>query len=159
MLTYIHTYIHTYIRLSPPQFFQRVEVWLDECQAKDYPQDIARGEEMLSRHEQLKEACHALYTGVRMEGHKIVEKLRTPIGDSSLPRGFVMGTRHVKEILESLFDEKNWIDEQWARRRVVLFQALNLRKFQEEAKKVGGWVWLRGSCDPREGTRVMYNYV
>lgn len=115
-----------------------MEVWLDECQAKDLPPDIPKAEEMLSRHEQLKETCHTLYTSVRMEGHKIVEKLRVPVGESSLPKGFVMGTRHVKEILESLFDEKNWIDEQWARRRVVLFQTLNLRKFQEEAKKVSG---------------------
>ena len=126
------------------QFFQRVEVWLDECQRKDYPSDIPEAEKLLSQHEELKETSHTLYTSVRMEGHKIVEKLRVPVGDSSLPTGFVMGTRHIKEILESLFDEKNWIDEQWARRRVLLFQALNLRKFQEEAKKVGRLVcmWL-----------------
>lgn len=91
---------------------------------------------MLSRHEELKEACHALYASVRMEGHKIIEHLRVPVGDSSLPTGYVMGTRHIKEILESLFDEKNWIDEQWVGRRLGLFQALNLLKFQKEAEKV-----------------------
>lgn len=118
-----------------------MEVWLDECQAKTLPPDTPRAQEMLTQHEELKEACHSLYASARTEGHKIVERLRIPVGDSSLPRGFVLGTRHVKEILESLFDEKNWIDEQWSRRRGTLFQALNLRKFQDEARKVGGWVW------------------
>ena len=65
-----------------------------------------------------------------------MEKLRVPVGDRSLPTGFVVGNRHVKEIMESLFDEKNWIDEQWSRRQVMLSQTLNLRKFQDEAKKV-----------------------
>ena len=120
------------------QFFQQVEVWQDECQSKDIPPDIPTAEEALAHHDQLKETCQSLYVSVRTECHKIVEKLRIPVGDSSLPKGFVMGTRHVKEILESLVDEKNWIDEQWALRRLVLFQTLNLRKFQQEAKKVSG---------------------
>ena len=118
------------------QFFQKVEVWLDVCQAKDYPPDIPKAQEMLTQHEQLKEACNGLATLVRSHSIKLLEKLRIPVGDSSLPTGFVMGTRHIKEILENLYDEKNWIDEQWVQRKIILHQALNLRKFQEEAKKV-----------------------
>ncbi len=142
------------------QFFQRVEGWLDECQSKDYPPDIPRAQEMLTRHEKLRESCNALYSTVRQEGHKIVEKLRVPVGQSSLPTGFVMGTRHVKEILESLYDEKNWIDEQWVRRRVLLSQALNLRKFQEEAKKVSG-CGLRRVCGTKKKCHMTlgFNYM
>ena len=78
-----------------------------------------------------------------------MERLRVPVGQRSLPTGFVLGTRHVKEILESLFDEKNWVDEQWTRRHKILTQALNLRKFQEEAKKVSGWCLLEWKNSPK----------
>ena len=113
-----------------------METWLDACQSKDCPPDIRQTEEALTNHRQLKESCEELHNCVRREGQKIVEKLRVPVGDSCLPRGFVMGTRHVKEILENLYDEKNWIDEQWVKREVLLMRTLNLRKFQDEAKKV-----------------------
>ena len=109
---------------------------MDECLSKESPSDVTHAQEMLTKHEELKETCHALYTTVRTEGLKIVEKLRIPVGDSSLPTGFVVGTRHVKEILESLYDEKGMVDEQWANRHMVLSQELNLLLFQEEAKKV-----------------------
>ncbi len=125
------------------QFFQKLEVWSEECQSKEYPHDIARAQEMLTRHEQLKETCHALCLNIRAESLKLVEKLRMPVGEGSLPTGFVQGTRHVKEILENVFDEKNWMDEQWKSRHTVLFQALNFRKFQEEAKKVRRSSWGR----------------
>ena len=54
----------------------------------------------------------------------------------SLPAKFITSTRHIKEILESLFDEKGLVEEQWEQRNTVLRQALNLKKFQEESKKV-----------------------
>ena len=37
----------------------------------------------------------------------------------------------------SSYDEKSWLDEQWGRRDLMLRQVLNLRKFQEQAQKVG----------------------
>ncbi len=118
------------------QFFQKVEGWLDECQSKDKPTDTGRIEEVLAKHQLLKESCDHLHSTVQQQGKKIVEKLRMPVGDSSLPTGFVMGTRHVKEILESLYDEKSWIEEQWGKRQALLTKALNLCKFQDKAKKV-----------------------
>ena len=113
-----------------------MESWLDDCQSKDKPSDTSGTEDALTHHKLLKESCNGLYSTVQREGMKIVEKLRMPVGDSSLPTGFVMGTRHIKEILESLYDERSWIDEQWAKRQVLLTRQLNLCKFQDKAEKV-----------------------
>ena len=104
---------------------------------KDFPGDVGKAESLLANHRQLKETYQELYASGRQDGHKIIDRLKRPVGEGSLPTAFVIGTRHVKEILESLFDERNWLDEQWQRRQVILTQALNLRKYQSEAKKVG----------------------
>ena len=80
------------------------------------------------------------YSSTRGEGHKIIEKWRRPVGESSVPQAFVARTRVVKEILESLFDEKNWLDEQWNRRNRILEQTLHLRRYQREAKEVYDWL-------------------
>ena len=109
---------------------------MDDCIAKEFPSTVPRAEELLATHNQLRDTYQDLYFVVRQEGHQIVEKLRKPVGSGSLPTNFVIGTRHVKETLESMFDEKNWLDEQWQRRNAILTQELNLRKYQEEAKKV-----------------------
>ena len=103
---------------------------------KDFPADMESAERLQAKHKQLKDTYQELYVSARQDGHKIIERLKKPVGESSLPTAFVIGTRHVKEILESLFDERNWLDEQWQRRNVILTQALNLRKYQNEAKKV-----------------------
>ena len=103
---------------------------------KDFPADMESAENLQAKHRQLKETYQELYASARQDGHKIIERLKKPVGEGSLPTAFVIGTRHVKEILESLFDERNWLDEQWQRRSVILTQALNLRKYQNEAKKV-----------------------
>lgn len=105
---------------------------------KHFPDDVEKAEALLSKHSQLKETYQELYASARQDGHKIIDRLKRPVGEGSLPTPFVIGTRHVKEILESLFDERNWLDEQWQRRQLILSQALNLRKYQKEAKKVGG---------------------
>ena len=94
------------------QFFDNVEEWLDVCGTKDTPPDIHSLEEAIACHKELQETFQTCYSLVREEGHKIIEKLRKPVGDSSLPQAFVARTRVVKEILESMFDEKNWLDEQ-----------------------------------------------
>lgn len=120
------------------QFLSRVEGWIDECMEKDFPVNVAQAESLLAKHKQLKDTYQELYSLARQDGHKIIDRLKRPVGEGSLPTPFVIGTRHVKEILESLFDERNWLDEQWQRRRVILTQALNLRKYQSEADKVGG---------------------
>ena len=120
------------------QFFQKVEDWLDECMEKHFPDGVEKAEGLLSKHAQLKETYQELYSSARQDGHKIIDRLKRPVGEGSLPTPFVIGTRHIKEILESLFDERNWLDEQWQRRQLILTQALNLRKYQKEAKKVGG---------------------
>ena len=104
---------------------------------KHFPEDVEKAESLLSRHGQLKETYQELYASARQDGHKIINRLKRPVGEGSLPTPFVIGTRHVKEILESLFDERNWLDEQWQRRQLILNQALNLRKYQKEANKVG----------------------
>ena len=101
------------------------------------PTDIPKVEELIQDHHQLKVTYQEMYSSVRMDGHKLIEMMRKPIGESSLPLNFIVGTRHVKEILESSYDEKSWLDEQWGRRDLMLRQALNLRKFQEQAQKVG----------------------
>lgn len=105
---------------------------------KDFPADVGKAENLLAKHRELKETYQELYVSARQDGHKIIERLKRPVGEGSLPTPFVIGARHVKEILESLFDERNWLDEQWQRRQMILTQALNLRKYQREAKKVGG---------------------
>lgn len=104
---------------------------------KHFPTDIPRAEELLQTHQQLQETYQEMYTIVRRDGHRMIDIMRKPVGESSLPLNFIVGARHVKEILETLYDEKSWVDEQWGRRHMVLRQALNLRKFQEDAKKVG----------------------
>ena len=105
---------------------------------KEFPANMDQAESLLAQHKQLKDTYQELYASARQDGHKIVERLKRPVGEGSLPTQFVIRTRHVKEILESLFDERNWLDEQWQRRQVILTQVLNLRKYQSEAKKVGG---------------------
>lgn len=120
------------------QFLQKVEGWIDECMSKDFPANVGKAESLLAQHRCLKDTYQELYASARQDGHKIVERLKKPVGEGSLPTAFVIGTRHVKEILESLFDERNWLDEQWQRRNIILTQALNLRKYQSEAKKVSG---------------------
>jgi hypothetical protein len=120
------------------QFFQRVEGWLDECMEKNFPDGVEKAEALVSKHDKLKETYQELYASARQDGHKIIDRLKRPVGEGSLPTPFVIGTRHIKEILESLFDERSWLDEQWQRRQLILTQALNLRKYQREAKKVGG---------------------
>lgn len=110
------------------------------CMSKDSPGDVEGMEEAISAHKQLKETYQSCYSTVREEGHKIIEILRKPIGESSLPQAFVMRTRAVKEILESLFDEKNWLDEQWTRRNMILDQLLHLRRYQREADEVYKWL-------------------
>ena len=101
------------------------------------PSEIPKLEELIEDHHQLKDRYQEMYSTVRMDGHKLIEMMRKPIGESSLPLNFIVGTRHVKEILESSYDEKSWLDEQWGRRDLMLRQALNLRKFQEQTQKVG----------------------
>ena len=54
----------------------------------------------------------------------------------SVPANFVMGTRHIKEILESLFDEYNWLGDQWTQRNTTLQRALTYNLFHDETKKV-----------------------
>lgn len=104
---------------------------------KEFPVNVAQAEGLLAKHKQLKDTYQELYSSARQDGHKIIDKLKRPVGEGSLPTPFVIGTRHIKEILESLFDERNWLDEQWQRRQIILTQALNLRKYQSEANKVG----------------------
>ena len=54
----------------------------------------------------------------------------------SVPALFVMGSRHVKEILESLYDEFNWLTDQWIRRNATLQRSLTYNQFLDETKKV-----------------------
>ena len=89
-----------------------MEEWSETCGTKDMPPDIPSLEEAISAHKKLQETFQTCYSLVREEGHKIIERLRKPVGDSSLPQAFVARTRVVKEILESMFDEENWLDEQ-----------------------------------------------
>ena len=112
---------------------------------KECPGDVEGMDQVISSHKQLKETYQSCYVVVREEGHKIIELLRKPIGDSSLPQAFVVRTRAVKEILESLFDENNWLDEQWTRRNTILDQTLHLRKYQREAKEVHDWLSAVGN--------------
>ena len=86
------------------------------------PTDIPKVEELIQDHHQLKVTYQEMYSSVRMDGHKLIEMMRKPIGESSLPLNFIVGTRHVKEILESSYDEKSWLDEQWGRRDLMLRQ-------------------------------------
>ncbi len=103
-----HTYTHTHTT----QFFDDVEEWSDVCNTKDTPPNIQSTEEAIAAHQELKQTFQTCYSLVREEGHKIIEKLRKPVGTSSVPMVFVARTRIVKEILESLFDENNWLNEQ-----------------------------------------------
>lgn len=48
----------------------------------------------------------------------------------------MLATRHIKEILENLYDEKNLIDEQWIVRQDHLVKTLNFRIFQKDTGKV-----------------------
>ena len=76
--------------LFPLQFFQRVEEWVDDCMVKESPTEIPQAEEMLQKHIQLKETYQELYAMVRRDGHRLIEKLRKPVGESRLVAAAVL---------------------------------------------------------------------
>lgn len=91
------------------------------------------------KHKELSEKVSVMYSGARQDGHLLIEKLRRPVGEGSVPLQFIQATRHVKERLENLYDEKNMIDEQWQRRQKYLKQSLTFQMFQKQSHKV--WVY------------------
>ena len=106
------------------------------CSSHDQPADTRATEEAIENHKTMREAYTQLYAGARQTGHAIIEKLRRPVGESSVPSRFIIASRHVKEVLENLYDEKNLIDEQWEVRRHFLKQTLTFRLYQLETHKV-----------------------
>ena len=109
---------------------------MDECASLEQPPDIAAVEENIERHQQLKNRYSEMYSSAREDGHNLISKLRRPVGEGSVPSDFIIGSRHVKELLENMYDEKILIDDQWETRQQLLKQTLNLRVFQMNAKKV-----------------------
>ena len=117
---------------------------MSRCITRDEPATIPGCEELIRQHQELKEGFGEAYGSVRRDGHKLIELLRKPIGERSLPVNFLIGSRHVKETLETLYDENNLLEEEWQKKCTHLKMNLNLQKYKEEAKKVCvgvcGWV-------------------
>ena len=67
---------------SIPQFFDKVEGWMDLCMVKDHLTDIPHAEELLQQHNALKDTFLDLYGCARRDGHKIIQTLRKPVGES-----------------------------------------------------------------------------
>ena len=109
---------------------------MDKCITRKEPATIPDCEELLRQHHELKEGFGQAYGSVRKDGHKLIELLRKPIGERSLPTNFLQGSRHVKETLETLYDENNLLEEQWQKKCTHLKMNLNFQKYKEEAKKV-----------------------
>lgn len=84
----------------------------------------------------MRESYSDLYTSARQDGHALIEKLRRPIGEGSVPPDFILAVRHIKEVLENLYDEKNLVDEQWQGRQDHLKMTYNFRVFQKDTEKV-----------------------
>ena len=112
------------------------------CSSHDQPVDTKATEEAIESHQAMKEVYTQLYTTARQTGHTIIEKLKRPVGESSVPSQFIIGSRHVKEVLENLYDEKNLIDEQWEVRKHFLKQTLNFRRYQMETQKARATVYV-----------------
>ena len=106
------------------------------CSSHDQPADTRATEEAIQQHHRMKEQYNQLYNDARRDGHTIIEQLRRPVGDSSVPSQFIIGSRHVKEDLENLYDEKNLLDGQWDVHNNFLKQTLNFRLYQRETHKV-----------------------
>lgn len=100
------------------------------------PPNITSTEDALEQHKQLFELISTVYITARQDGHTLIDKLRRPVGERGVPVEFIHATRHAKEKLESLYDEKNMIDEQWKIRQDYLRKTLNFQLFQKECKKV-----------------------
>jgi hypothetical protein len=126
------------------KFFLHIDVWSEACSSGLVPSSTGLCKESLAQHKALQERYQLMYNTTRTEGHRLIEKLKKPVGDSSVSAKFVMGSRHVKETLENLFDEFNWLGEQWSRRNATLQRALTYNLFLDETKKVYSWLGERG---------------
>ncbi|CAI8007048.1 hypothetical protein GBAR_LOCUS5023 [Geodia barretti] len=87
------------------KFFLHIDVWSEACSSGLVPSSTGLCKESLAQHKALQERYQLMYNTTRTEGHRLIEKLKKPVGESSVPAKFVMGSRHVKETLENLFDE------------------------------------------------------
>ena len=77
------------LTISPPpslllcgQFFVHIDVWSEMCSSGLLPSGTAQSREMLSQHSALKERYQQMYNTTRTEGHRLIEKLKRPVGDS-----------------------------------------------------------------------------
>ncbi|XP_019853833.1 PREDICTED: triple functional domain protein-like [Amphimedon queenslandica] len=119
------------------RFIQHSESWMDECSSDSYKSSVQLA---VTRHNELADTVSLMYTSAYQDGHHLIEKLRKPVGEGSVPFKFIQATRHVKERLENLYDERNMIEEQWKRRQKYLSQSLNFQLFQMQSEKVSGWI-------------------
>ena len=134
-----------------------IDVWSEACSSRLIPSNVMQCQEALAQHRALQERYQLMYTTTRTEGHRLIEKLKKPVGESrysvcvcvppctcrvidvcrsSVPSNFVMCTRNVKELLENLYDEFNWLGDQWTQRNTALQRALTYNVFLDETKKV-----------------------
>ena len=109
---------------------------MSRCITRDEPATIPGCEELIRQHQELKEGFGEAYGSIRRDGHKLIELLRKPIGERSLPVNFLIGSRHIKETLETLYDENNLVEEEWQKKYTHLKKNLNFQKYKEEEKKV-----------------------
>jgi hypothetical protein len=127
---------------------------MDECSSKSCPADITSTEDALDKHKKLQEYYTELYTGARQDGHTLIEKLRRPVGEGGVPSDFILAVRHIKEVLESLYDEKNLIDEQWQSRNNHLKMTHSFRIFQKDTSKIFRWIGDIGNPFLSNGTSI-----
>ena len=106
---------------------------MDECSSDSCKTSIQNA---VTKHNELADTVSVMYTSAYQDGHLLIEKLRKPVGEGSVPFKFIQATRHVKERLENLYDERNMIEEQWKRRQKYLLQSLNFQLFQKKSEKV-----------------------
>ena len=66
----------------PPQFFLHIDVWSDACSSGLVPSSTSLCREALSQHKALRERYQLMYNTTRSEGHRLLEKLKKPVGDS-----------------------------------------------------------------------------
>lgn len=113
---------------------------MDRCTSVTIPPNITSTTKAIDDHKHLFDLISNLYTSARQDGHLLIDKLRRPVGESSVPVEFIQASRHIKEELESLYDEKNMIHEQWKIRQEHLRKTLNFQMFQKDSNKVSSCI-------------------
>ena len=73
---------HPLLSPSSLQFFLHIDVWSEACSSGLVPSSTGLCKESLAQHKALQERYQLMYNTTRTEGHRLIEKLKKPVGES-----------------------------------------------------------------------------